>query len=195
MTTIIEAVNSLLASIGEAPVSSLSSPIAPDASRALECLKESSRAVQTRGWWFNTEIAYAFEPDATLRTITLPLGVLSIAFGAQTWATDPIARGQAVYDRLSQSYTFAQGLNAAQVVWELPWEQIPDSAQNYIRIAAVRLFRTRSFVTDIGSPYTPFDEATAYSTLLSDHLRNAGLNIHNNAEVLMSTRYRTNESL
>jgi hypothetical protein len=195
MTTLLEAVNSLLASIGEAPVSSLSSPIAPDASRALECLKESSRSVQTRGWWFNTELNYAFEPDATLRTITLPLGVLSITFGAQTWATEPIARGQVVYDRLSQSYTFSQGVTAVQVVWELPWEQLPDSAQHYIRVAAVRLFRTRSFVTDIGSPYSSFDEATAYSALLSDHLRNAGLNIHNNAEVLLSTRYRSNESL
>ena len=52
-TTELEAVNSMLATIGEAPVNSITGTLPLDASLAKNTLNEINREVQSAGWHFN----------------------------------------------------------------------------------------------------------------------------------------------
>ena len=66
LTTQLEAVNSMLGHIGEAPVDSIATPssLPISASTALTILDEVSREVQSDGWHFNTEYDVTLSPDA-----------------------------------------------------------------------------------------------------------------------------------
>mgnify|MGYP000641860562 CR=1 FL=1 len=61
-TTKLEAVNSMLSTIGEAPVNSLTSGLV-DAETAETILNEVSRSVQAHGWNFNSEPDYTVAAD------------------------------------------------------------------------------------------------------------------------------------
>jgi hypothetical protein len=54
-TTELEAVNTMLNTIGEAPVNTLVNMTSVDASSALSILNSVNREVQSQGWFFNTE--------------------------------------------------------------------------------------------------------------------------------------------
>ena len=53
-TTHLEAINTMLSTIGEAPVNSLTGSLPTDASMAKNILDEVNREVQSGGWKFNT---------------------------------------------------------------------------------------------------------------------------------------------
>lgn len=55
MTTELEAINYMLACIGEAPVDSLDAPLGADVQMALNILRNTTREVQAQGWRFNTD--------------------------------------------------------------------------------------------------------------------------------------------
>jgi hypothetical protein len=64
-TTELEAVNAMLASIGEAPIASLDSATAADVQTAISLLRNTTREVQARGWRFNTEFGFQIAPFLT----------------------------------------------------------------------------------------------------------------------------------
>ena len=77
-TSKLEAVNTMLGSIGEAPVNSLTSGLV-DAETAEKILDSVSREVQARGWSFNTDINLLYTPDASnANQITITSSVLRI---------------------------------------------------------------------------------------------------------------------
>ena len=57
------AVNEILASVGQAPVTTLDQTN-PDVAIAYDTLINTSREVQSEGWLFNTEEYYPMTPDA-----------------------------------------------------------------------------------------------------------------------------------
>ena len=194
MTTELEAVNSLLATIGEAPVSSFGSPIAPDASRALETIREVTRTTLSRGWWFNTEVNTTLVPDSVSKEVTLPVAILSVSFGPQGNYVDPINRGQRVYDRANKTYAFNQSVTVRRLIINLLWDELPETAKSYIRIKASRLFRTRTFVSVIGPAYDVADETQASAELMSEHYRNSPTNIYNTDGVYQGGLNRNNNA-
>ena len=70
-TTSLAAVNSMLSTIGEAPVNSLQSGLV-DAETAETILNEVSRSVQAYGWNFNSEPDYTVAADTSGHVI-LPI--------------------------------------------------------------------------------------------------------------------------
>ncbi len=77
MLTELDVINSQLATMGQAPLTSLTKPHRLAAS-GLEKLRRASHSFQTRGWWFNT-VDYEVVPDATTGYITtLPANVLGL---------------------------------------------------------------------------------------------------------------------
>ena len=62
-TTELEAVNSMLATIGEAPVNSITGTLPLDASLAKNTLNEINREVQSAGWHFNMRYDYTLSLD------------------------------------------------------------------------------------------------------------------------------------
>jgi hypothetical protein len=73
-TTKLEAVNTMLSTIGEAPVNSLATGLI-DAETAETILNNVSREVQARGWNFNTEYDYTFSPNVD-GEIDLPANII-----------------------------------------------------------------------------------------------------------------------
>jgi len=63
-TSELQAINTILSIIGEAPVSSITTNIGSDVSIAKQILDESSVSVQSKGWNFNTEESYSLALDS-----------------------------------------------------------------------------------------------------------------------------------
>ena len=57
------AINQILASVGQAPVTTLDQTN-PDVAIAYDTLIQVSREIQSEGWTFNTEHDYPFTPDS-----------------------------------------------------------------------------------------------------------------------------------
>ena len=64
LTTKLEAINTLLSNVGEAPVNSLSGSLTSDVRLAQNILDEVSRDVQSAGWHFNTEKEVPLAPNS-----------------------------------------------------------------------------------------------------------------------------------
>ena len=75
-TTELPAVNQILASVGQAPVTTLDQTN-PDVAIAYDTLIQVSQEVQSEGWTFNKEYHYEFTPD-TNDEILIPSNILQI---------------------------------------------------------------------------------------------------------------------
>ena len=63
-TTELEAVNTILSTIGEAPLSSLTGSLPVDGTTAKNVLSEINREVQSAGWHFNTHYKVDLSRDS-----------------------------------------------------------------------------------------------------------------------------------
>ena len=63
-TTKLEAINTMLSNVGEAPVNSLTGSLTNDVQLAQNILDEISREVQSAGWHFNTDKEVPLAPDS-----------------------------------------------------------------------------------------------------------------------------------
>ena len=70
-TTELEAVNTILSTIGEAPLSTLTGSLPVDGTTAKNILNEISREVQSAGWHFNTQYKVDLTRDTTNK---VPIG-------------------------------------------------------------------------------------------------------------------------
>ena len=124
--TELEAVNTILATIGEAGIASLSSNVneITDSGLAQRTLKEVSRDVQSEGWSWNTDENVKISATAQ-NTYVVANNTLTVDFSPNAYPdTQYVMRGLKVYDRNNQRYDFATlidsaPLTAAKVVVEL----------------------------------------------------------------------------
>ena len=68
-TTQLEAINTMLSTIGEAPVNSLTGSLPVDASMAVNILNEVNREVQSAGWKFNTSWKKSIQRDVNNKIV------------------------------------------------------------------------------------------------------------------------------
>ena len=176
-TTELEAVNIMLAAIGEAPVNSLTGQVPVDVRLAQSTLTEVNKEVQSEGWSFNTEIDVTLPRDQTTKQIILSTDILRIDANIHQHPTiDPIQRGLKLYDRLNNKFEFDEDL-ICTVIYLRTFEEIPEPARRYITIKAARVFVDR-LVTDDGlRTYTGQDETRARAILMETDLANGDHNI------------------
>jgi hypothetical protein len=141
LTTKLEAVNSMLGHIGEAPVNTISNATALpiSASVAVSVLDETSREVQLQGWHFNTEVDVELTPDGD-GNINIP----SNAVGVDTVDTtlDVTQRGSRLYNRKERTYAFDNAVKV-HVTYLFDWDELNEHARRYITLRASRIFQTR----------------------------------------------------
>ncbi len=135
LTTKLEAVNQILAGVGEPPVNSLSSGFVT-ASIAASKLDAVSKEVQEHGWFFNTESSLRLLPDSN-GFIQLPSNVLRVDDTNPSGVTQ---RGLRLYDVTSHSFKFTKPVTV-DVVVELSFEELPQAARSYIVYRAKRMFQ------------------------------------------------------
>jgi len=168
--TFLEAINTLLSVIGEAPVSSLSdteSNTISDAALASRTLREVDRDVQAEGWQFNTDSAVVLQRDSK-QQFPLPGNTLRASFSPNRYADCQfVVRGRRVYDRRTQSYAIdSDTLTVDQMVTQLEWDDLPHAAQQYITIRAARIYSDRFINSNVIYTYTSQDEQYARSQLI-----------------------------
>lgn len=171
--TELEAVNTILATIGEAEVSSLSQNVqqVSDQGMAQRTLHEVSRDVQSEGWTWNTDKSVQIRPTAQ-GTYVVPSSTLVVNFSPNQYPdTQYVMRGNRVYDRNNQRYDFASvignaPITAVNVVTQLEWDELPHAAQQYITIRAARIFSDRYVASSIVFTYTVADEDQARTLLI-----------------------------
>ena len=175
-TTELEAINIMLAAIGEAPVNTLTGSLPVDVKIAQSTLVEINKSVQAEGWSFNTEIEVTLTRNAS-KEIVLPVNVLRVDANIhQHPDIDPIQRGLKLYDRLKNTFEFDEDL-ICTVVYFRDFDEIPEQARSYINIRAARIFVDR-LVSDQGlRTYTKEDEIRARVTLTETDLANGDHNM------------------
>ncbi len=139
VSTELDAVNQILSSVGQAPVTTLDLQN-PEVSIVLNTLREVNRQVQAEGWVFNTERNYELTPDTDTNQIEFPSNMLQIDTNTQYHKDqyDIVRRDTKLYDRLNHTYTFTDSIKA-DVVWYFDFTDIPPAIQAYITARAARM--------------------------------------------------------
>lgn len=177
-TTLLEAVNTLLSVIGEQPVNTLETQQITEARWAESTLLEFHKEGQTRGWSWNSELAYEFPKDASGQ-ITVPTNLVSFAPDAYEWAGRFQLRGQRVYDRQQRSYSIGSDVASplkADVVWLLSWDDSPEAYNRWTTIRSARVFSGRVLGDSNSVRYTAMDEQQALIELQRVELDQAQAN-------------------
>ena len=176
-TTELEAINIMLAAIGEAPVNSLTGQVPVDVRIAQSTLIEVNKRIQSEGWSFNTEIDVTLVRNQTTKQIELSTDILRIDSNIHQHPTiDPIQRGLKLYDRLNNRYEFDEDL-ICTVVYFRPFIELTEPARSYINIKAARVFVDRLVSDDGLRSYTEQDEIRARAILMETDLANGDHNI------------------
>lgn len=187
LTSRLDAVNVVLSAAGEQPVSSLT-PAVADASNADNIIEEVSRSVQSVGWHFNTDEDVPLSPDND-GLINLPANVLKIDVENDA-SVDVVQRGVKLYDRKARSYVFSRPVKA-DIVYFLPFDELPEQARYYIAVKAARMFHDRFIGAEAQHRFTTEDETRAQMALVAVNLDNADINLfRRNAQLSRLTQRR-----
>ena len=144
-TTQLSAVNEILGSIGQAPVTVLDQTN-PEVAFAFNTLMDISREVQAEGWSFNREYEYPVTPD-TSGYIAIPVNVLQMDLSKSAFNTayDTIIRDGKLYDKLNHTFTWDTTVTyKVDVLWMFDFDDLPQPFRDYITAkaatrAAIRL--------------------------------------------------------
>ncbi len=139
------AVNQILASVGQAPVTTLDQTN-PDVAIAYDTLLEVSKEVQGEGWTFNQEFEYEITTDNN-KQYEIPNNMLQIDFSeSYKGDIDVVRRDGKLYDRYNHTYelgTVANDTWEVDVTWWFDWVDLPQPIQNYITAKAATITAQR----------------------------------------------------
>ncbi len=179
--TKLDAVNLMLASIGQSPVNTLTGTLPKDVNKAVVALDNALREVLTQGWSFNSDTEYSMSVDGTNR-IAVPASSLQID---PTFGEDYVPRydseapaGMFLYNRLKNSFNeFTQAVKV-NIVWAFEFEQIPQHARQYVATKGARKFQSGIMASAILHQFTRDDESEAYATFRRVEKRQKRFNLN-----------------
>lgn len=160
----LNAINSILASIGQAPVTAIdndgnpSYPTNPEVALAYNTLMEVSREVQAEGWTFNQERHYPLTLNDD-DEIIIPVDILQmeltrddiVFYNGQLQKNDYIKnyypevvqRDGKLYDKANHTYKFNQSPLFFDIMWLYTFDDIPSVVREFIiaRASAIMCMR------------------------------------------------------
>lgn len=176
-TTELDAVNIMLSTIGESPVSSLAADQSMvDVSLARQVLREVCTQVLEEGWHFNTEINWTLPPTADTGEIFIPANAIQVDTTGASAGTDVTVRGNRLYDRVGHTFAFTAPITVQMVIL-LDFTDLPQAARHYISIRAARVFQQRMVGSETLGGFTEKDEARARAAVRKLDANNADYNI------------------
>ena len=172
----LQAVNQILASVGQAPVTTLEQTN-PDVAIAYSTLQQVSREVQAEGWTFNREHRYPLTPNDK-GEIEIPDNMLQLDLSNEPCdyknrGYDPVRRDGKLYDRRHHTFEWNQETYYFDVVWLFNWLDLPQPIQDFIVARAALLVSGRI----IGDPaqYQVLQQQESYTrTLAQEYEANQG---------------------
>ena len=158
------AVNQILQSCGQAPVTTLDQTN-PDVAIAYQTLLEVSREVQAEGWSFNKEFHYDMTPD-TNNEILIPNNVLQIDLttNAANMDKDVIRRDGKLYDKANHTYTFTEKVEC-DITWLFDWVDLPVPIADFITARAAAIVSSR--IVGDGNQYQILQQKEAFARAMA----------------------------
>ena len=162
-TTKIQAINTMLSTVGEPPINSLAAQRA-DALIAQNILDEVCREVLTYGWQFNTDEGIYLTPDSNTGFIYVPDTVVRVDMDRNELEYDIVVRGNRLYNRKNNSYVFSGQIKVVQI-YLMDFDEMPETAKRYVTIRAARIFQDRMVGSEKHHAFTLRDEVAALATM------------------------------
>ena len=166
-TSELEAVNTILSTIGESPLNSLSGSLPVDGTIAKNVLSEVSREVQSQGWHFNTHYKVTLSRD-TNNKIPLATNIVRVEIDPRKYSKvsyDIVQRNNELYNLAKNEETFDTDFTDVTAVYLLPFDEIPEQAKRYITIRSARIFHDRTLGANTIHKFSQEDEAKSLSIL------------------------------
>lgn len=168
LTDTLDAVNTVLQVIGEAPVNTVVNSESVDVADALNAINEQSRALQSEGWHWNEEIDLKLIPN-NADQIPLPSNCLHVnhAYWSVSGSRLPALiseRARKLYNGDTHSYTFTDPVYVDMLVI-LDFEEMPEYARRYVTIVAAQQFQARKQGEQIVNAVTEEQVIRARATL------------------------------
>ena len=179
-TSALEAVNTILSAIGEAPINTLSGSLPIDATQAQNLLKEISREIQAAGWHFNSFYDYTLSLDTDSK-IPLATNIMRVDLNVNKYDVgtyNVIKRGGFLYNKKGNTFVFDKALDA-KVILFLPFTELPENARRYITIRAARIFQDRLLGANTLHGFNTQDELNALAILKQEEADTADHSIFN----------------
>lgn len=193
MLTTLDAVNIILNSIGEAPVSSVNSGLA-EAEAAEARLLEVSREVQAKGWSQNHERGILLTRNNSGQ-IPIPKEYLRVDTTGIHSSVDVTVRTQNsrryLYNRGSSSFKFDQNM-LCDVVLQHDYENLSIELQNYIAYRAARKFQESQMGSTSLDAFAKRNEEEAWAALLDAESEAEDSNILTDSAYMVSITGRFN---
>ena len=134
VSTELDAVNSILMSVGETPVNTLTVQ-SPEVAIAQKTLRQVCREIQAEGWSYNTENEYPIQLDTNNQCI-IPNNVLQLDLNIFEHGKDydVVRRSDngvmKIYDKKNHTFTFENCSKLYfDIVWMFNFEDLPKSVQ------------------------------------------------------------------
>ena len=179
--TELDAVNVMLASIGQAPVNTLTVTGIRDVELARTVLHNQLRSVLAHGWHFNTDRKYTIAADINGK-LSVPTNALKL--DACDPYVDLVPRMASdtlrMWARAHHTFDIAANHDAPfefDVTWLYPFESLPQTARNYIALRAARKFQTSVIGSDVLFRFTREDELEAKAELDRGEMEQADVNL------------------
>lgn len=166
-TSELEAINTILSTIGEAPLNTLTGSLPVDGTIAKNVLSEVSREVQSQGWHFNTHYKVTLSRD-TSNKIPLATNIVRVEIDPRKYSKisyDIVQRNNFLYNLAKNEETFDTDFDEVTAVFLLPFDEIPEQAKRYITIRSARIFHDRTLGANTIHKFSQEDEAKALSIL------------------------------
>jgi hypothetical protein len=189
-TSELQAVNTLLSIIGEAPVSSITGNTGVDVSIALQILDETNVEVQSRGWHYNTETEVTLAKDQNNK---IPVASNCIQIDAsKNYKTqfNITFRNGFLYDLENKTDVFTNTPVVDQILVQ-HFEHIPEYARKLIIIKAGRKFQARMVGSSELAGFTQVDEQEAIVNAERSDAANGDYNILSGSQDVYNIINRT----
>ena len=163
-TTKLQAINTMLSTIGEPPINSLSAQRA-DSLIAQAVLDEITKEVLSYGWHFNTSVDVEMTPEQTTGFIYIADSIVRVDVDP-TSGYDVAVRGNKLFNRKTNSFVFDQGIILKTIqIYFFDYEERPEEARRYIAIRSARVFQDRVVGSQKLHMFTQQDEVQALAKL------------------------------
>lgn len=170
----LEAVNEILSSIGSSPVDTLDESLDVDVINAKRLLEATSREIQSRGWYFNTEDSVTLQPDTDSNMVPCPENYL--VFYSDGYQL--VRQSGYFFDIASRTSEFPNGLTVTLIRY-LQFDELPEVFRKYITVRTARLFQMRFLGAQELDVSLQFAESEAYSAIVDFELKTGNYNIYN----------------
>ncbi len=182
VSTELDAVNSILMSVGETPVNTLTVQ-SPEVAIAQKTLRQVCREIQAEGWSYNTENQYPIDLDTNNQCI-IPNNVLQLDLNIFEHGKDyDIVRRSdngvmKVYDKKNHTFTFENCSKLYfDIIWMLDFEDLPQAFKDYITIRASRIASNRMVNSQPSAKLLEADEAAARALAVEYEMKQSDHNI------------------